>query len=63
MRQVSRDLLRRISVIVLASNNSIIPLQEPIIYVNGIPFAPRAPDNVHANIGEHFRMVRARNEH
>ncbi len=32
-------------------------MQEPIIYVNGIPFAPRAPDNLHANIGEHFRIV------
>jgi hypothetical protein len=32
-------------------------VQEPIIYVNGIPFAPRAPDNLHANIGKHFWMV------
>jgi hypothetical protein len=52
MRQVSRDPLRRILVTVLAINNSVIPLQEPIIYVNGIPFAPRAPDNLHANIGK-----------
>jgi hypothetical protein len=53
----------RIWYIILAKNNFVIPLQEPIIYVNGIPFAPRAPDNLHANIGEHFRMVRARNEY
>ena len=24
--------------------------QEPIVYVNGAPYAPRAPENVHANI-------------